>query len=31
VYSLSEYGRSVLPLVENVRLWGRTHLARPRR
>ena len=27
VYSLSEYGRSVLPLVENVRLWGRTHLA----
>ena len=29
VYSLSEYGRSVLPLVEDVRLWGRTHLARP--
>lgn len=28
-YSLSEYGRSVLPLVENVRLWGRAHLARP--
>jgi DNA-binding HxlR family transcriptional regulator len=25
-YSLSEYGRSVLPLVENVRLWGRGHL-----
>ncbi|HEU4873000.1 MAG TPA: helix-turn-helix domain-containing protein [Pyrinomonadaceae bacterium] len=30
VYSLSEYGRSVLPLVENVRRWGRGHLARPR-
>lgn len=30
-YSLSDYGRSVLPLVENVRLWGRTHLARPSR
>ena len=29
VYSLSEYGRSVLPLVEDVRLWGRAHLARP--
>lgn len=28
-YSLSEYGRSVLPLVEGVRLWGRGHLARP--
>ncbi len=28
VYSLSEYGRSVLPLVENVRLWGRGHLER---
>ena len=26
VYSLSDYGRSVLPLVENVRLWGRAHL-----
>jgi DNA-binding HxlR family transcriptional regulator len=25
-YSLSDYGRSVLPLVENVRLWGRAHL-----
>lgn len=30
VYSLSAYGRSVLPLVEDVRLWGRAHLARPR-
>ena len=28
-YSLSEYGRSVLPLVEEVRVWGRTHLNRP--
>jgi DNA-binding HxlR family transcriptional regulator len=28
-YSLSEYGRSVLPLVEDVRVWGRKHLSRP--
>jgi DNA-binding HxlR family transcriptional regulator len=28
VYSLSDYGRSVLPLVEDVRQWGRAHLAR---
>jgi DNA-binding HxlR family transcriptional regulator len=27
-YSLTEYGQSVLPLVENVRLWGRGHLER---
>ena len=27
-YSLSEYGRSVLPLVEDVRVWGRAHLNR---
>lgn len=27
-YSLSEYGRSVLPLVEDVRMWGNAHLAR---
>ena len=27
-YSLSDYGRSVLPLVEEVRLWGRSHLER---
>jgi DNA-binding HxlR family transcriptional regulator len=27
-YSLSDYGRSVLPLVENVRLWGRAHMER---
>jgi DNA-binding HxlR family transcriptional regulator len=25
-YSLTDYGRSVLPLVENVRLWGRSHI-----
>jgi DNA-binding HxlR family transcriptional regulator len=27
-YSLTKYGRSVLPLVEEVRLWGRAHLGR---
>lgn len=27
-YSLTEYGQSVLPLVEDVRLWGREHLER---
>jgi len=27
-YSLTEYGRSVLPLVEDVRLWGRAQMAR---
>ena len=27
-YSLTEYGRSVLPLVEDVRVWGRGHLER---
>ena len=27
-YSLTEYGQSVLPLVEDVRLWGRGHLER---
>ena len=27
-YSLTDYGLSVLPLVEGVRLWGRGHLAR---
>jgi len=29
VYSLSDYGKSVLPLVEEVRVWGRTHMERP--
>lgn len=27
-YSLTEYGRSLLPLVEEIRLWGRAHLER---
>lgn len=27
-YSLTDYGRSVLPLVEDVRLWGREHMER---
>lgn len=27
-YSLTDYGRSLLPLVEQVRLWGRAHLER---
>ena len=27
-YSLTDYGRSVLPLVEGVRVWGRAHLER---
>jgi len=27
-YSLTDYGRSLLPLVEDVRLWGRTHMER---
>ncbi len=27
-YSLTEYGHSVLPLVEGVRLWGRAHIER---
>lgn len=27
-YSLTEYGRSVLPLMEEVRLWGRDHIER---
>lgn len=26
-YSLTEYGLTVLPLVEGARLWGRDHLA----
>jgi DNA-binding HxlR family transcriptional regulator len=27
-YSLTEYGRSVLPLVDNVRVWGTAHMER---
>jgi DNA-binding HxlR family transcriptional regulator len=26
IYSLTDYGRSLLPIVENVRLWGRGHI-----
>jgi DNA-binding HxlR family transcriptional regulator len=25
-YSLTDYGRSILPLLEDVRLWGRSHI-----
>ena len=28
VYSLTDYGRTVLPIAESVRLWGRQHLER---
>ena len=28
VYSLSDYGRSLLPIVNSVRLWGRGHIER---
>jgi DNA-binding HxlR family transcriptional regulator len=31
VYSLTPYGRSLLPLVEHVRRWGRGHLMRQSR
>jgi DNA-binding HxlR family transcriptional regulator len=27
-YSLTDYGQSVLPLVEDIRLWGRGHIER---
>ena len=27
-YSLTEYGKSLLPLLENIRLWGRAHIER---
>jgi DNA-binding HxlR family transcriptional regulator len=26
IYSLTEYGRSLIPLVETVRQWGRAHI-----
>jgi DNA-binding HxlR family transcriptional regulator len=26
IYSLTDYGRSVLPIAETVRLWGRGHI-----
>jgi DNA-binding HxlR family transcriptional regulator len=28
MYRLTEYGRTLLPLVENVRTWGRGHIDR---
>ena len=28
VYSLTEYGRSLLPIAESVRVWGRAHIER---
>jgi DNA-binding HxlR family transcriptional regulator len=27
-YSLTDYGRSLLPLLEDIRLWGRAHMER---
>jgi DNA-binding HxlR family transcriptional regulator len=30
VYSLTPYGRSLMPLIESVRRWGRAHLGRSR-
>jgi DNA-binding HxlR family transcriptional regulator len=28
MYSLTDYGRSLLPIAESVRTWGRAHLDR---
>jgi DNA-binding HxlR family transcriptional regulator len=28
IYSLTEYGRTLLPLVDFVRVWGRNHIER---
>jgi DNA-binding HxlR family transcriptional regulator len=28
VYSLTAYGRSLLPIVESVRCWGKGHIER---
>jgi len=28
IYSLTDYGRSLLPLVDSLRAWGRTHIER---
>jgi DNA-binding HxlR family transcriptional regulator len=28
VYALTDYGRSVLPIVEGIRQWGHGHIAR---
>ena len=27
-YSLTDYGRTLLPLVETVRIWGKDHIER---
>jgi DNA-binding HxlR family transcriptional regulator len=31
VYSLTPYGHSLIPLIEGVRRWGRSHLVRQQR
>jgi DNA-binding HxlR family transcriptional regulator len=28
MYSLTDYGRSVMPIAESVRVWGRGHIER---
>jgi DNA-binding HxlR family transcriptional regulator len=28
IYSLTDYGRALMPLVESVRAWGRGHIER---
>jgi DNA-binding HxlR family transcriptional regulator len=28
IYSLTDYGRSILPIAETVRTWGRGHIER---
>jgi len=28
IYSLTDYGRSLMPIVEHVRRWGRGHIER---
>lgn len=30
IYQLSDYGRTLLPIVESVRIWGEDHLRRSR-
>ncbi|HEX3809188.1 MAG TPA: helix-turn-helix domain-containing protein [Rhizomicrobium sp.] len=30
IYALTDYGNTVLPLVENARLWGTRHIERSR-
>lgn len=31
IYSLTEYGASALPMLDQVKRWGETHIARTRR